>query len=228
MRAMRYNAEQVDSLAAEYVLGTLHGPARRRFERLIADRGNVRMAVWSWERRLNAIASGLKPRKPSTRVWKNIIRRIDPSKRVKTEVRTGWRGLWLALPTAAAAAWLAITLFPAPSTDRIAVFADQSAQTLWVISADIDDGILKTEAVKVPPLASDASYELWLLPPDGTPLSLGLLPLTAGRTESQISTQLLASLVDSGGMAISLEPAGGSPTGLPTGPIVYQASLITI
>ena len=225
---MRYNAEQVDSLAAEYVLGTLHGSARRRFERLITDRGDVRFAVWSWERHLNGIASGLKPRTPSRHVWKNILRRIDPSKQAKTGVLTGWRGLWFALPTAVAAAWLAITLLPAPSADRIAVFADQNSQTMWVISADLDDGILKTEAVNVPPLASNTSYELWLLPPDGTPLSLGLLPVDAGRTETQISTQLLGLLADSGGMAISLEPAGGSPTGLPTGPVVYQASLITI
>ena len=188
----------------------------------------MRFAVWGWERHLNAIAIGLKPRKPSPNVWKNILRRIDSSKQAKSGVGTGWRGLWFALPTAVAVAWLAITLLPAPTPDRIAVFADQNSQTMWVISADIDDGILKTEAVNVPPLAGNTSYELWLLPPDGTPLSLGLLPVAAGLTETQISTRILGLLADSGGMAISLEPAGGSPTGLPTGPVVYQASLITI
>ena len=225
---MRYNAEQVDSLAAEYVLGTLHGSARRRFERLITDRGDVRVAVWSWERNLNGIASGLKPLKPSRHVWENILRRIDASGRAQKKTQTGWRGLWFALPAALAAAWLAITLVPTPTADRIAVFADQDSQTMWVISADIDDGTLKTEAVNVPPIASDASYELWLLPPDGTPRSLGLLPVKAGQTQAPISTQILGLLADSGGLAISLEPAGGSPTGLPPGPVVYQATLITI
>lgn len=225
---MRYQAEQVDSLAAEYVLGTLHGSARQRFERLITDRGDVRLAVWRWERHLNGIASGVESRKPPRHVWKNIRRRIDPSIQARTGLLGGLRGLWLALPTAVAATWLAVTLLPAPATDRIAVFVDQNAQTMWVISADLDDGLLKTEAVNVPQPASGTSYELWLLPPDGTPLSLGLLPVDAGQVETRISAQLLAAFADSGGLAISLEPSGGSPTGLPTGPVVYQASLITI
>ena len=59
---MRYDAEQVEYLAAEYVLGTLHGAARRRFDRLITEQANVRFTVWRWERHLNGIASALEPR----------------------------------------------------------------------------------------------------------------------------------------------------------------------
>ncbi len=225
---MRYNAEQVDSLAAEYVLGTLHGSARRRFERLITDRGDVRIAVWLWERHLNGIATGLKPRKPPQHVWKNIRRRIEEPKPARMGLFSAWRGLWFALPTAIAAAWLAVTLLPVPTADRIAVFADQNAQTMWVISADLENGLLTTEAINVPPPASGTSYELWLLPPDGTPLSLGLLPVDPGHVKTELTAQLLTSIAGSGAVAISVEPQGGSPTGLPTGPFVYQASLITI
>ena len=225
---MRYDTEQVDYLAAEYVLGTLHGPARRRFDRLMTDRADVRMAVWRWERRLSGLTSSLEPRKPPRRVWKNIRRRIEVSQQSKTAFLRNWRGLWLALPTAAAAAWLAIALLPTTVVDRVAIFADQNAATLWVISADLDRGLLQTEAVTVPAAASNTSYELWVLPADGPPQSLGLLPVNAGTVEIQISAQLVAALTDAGTLAISLEPAGGSPTGQPTGPVVYQASLITI
>ena len=76
---MRYDLAQVEYLAAEYVLGTLHGPARRRFDRLIADRADVRFAVWRWERHLNGFALNLEPRQPPRRVWKNIGRRINLS-----------------------------------------------------------------------------------------------------------------------------------------------------
>ncbi len=225
---MRYDTEQVDYLAAEYVLGTLHGPARRRFDRLMTDRADVRMAVWRWERNLNGMAESLKPHKPSRRVWTNIRRRIEVSQQSKTAFLGNWRGLWLALPTAAAAAWLAIALLPTTVVDRVAIFADQNAETLWVISADLDRGLLQTEAVTVPAAAGNTSYELWVLPADGPPQSLGLLPVNAGTVEIRISEQLIAALTDAGTLAISLEPAGGSPTGLPTGPVVYQASLITI
>ncbi len=225
---MRYDAAQVEYLAAEYVLGTLQGPARRRFDRLITDRADVRFSVWRWERHLNGFASGLEPRKPPRRVWNNVRRRIDLSQPAMTAFRGRWRGFWLALPTAIAAAWLAVALLPAPTAERMAVFADQNAETLWVISADLDQGLIQSEAVNAPARASNTSYELWVLPTEGPPLSLGLLPVIAGSVETQISAQLVAALAGAGRLAISIEPVGGSPTGLPTGPVVYQASLVTI
>ena len=224
---MRYDAEQVDYLAAEFVLGTLRGPARRRFARLITDRADVRFAVWRWERHLSELANGLTPHTPRRRVWQNIRRRIELSQ-TKPNFLQQWRGLWLALPTAIAAAWLAIVLLPTPSADRIAVFVDQNAETLWVISADLDTGLLQTEAITAPAAASNTSYELWVLLPAGPPQSLGLLPVTGGSVETRISAQLIAALTAAGRLAISLEPEGGSPTGQPTGPVVYQASLVDI
>ena len=225
---MRYDAEQVEFLAAEYVLGTLHGAARRRFDRLITERANVRFAVWRWERYLNGFASGLEPRRPPRHIWRNIHYRLNLSQTVKSTFADRWRGLWLALPAALAAAWLAFALLPTPTADRMAVFADQDAEALWVISTDLDEALLKIQAINVPTLADDSDYELWILRANQPPLSLGLLPVVPGSIETQISAQLVAALTASGRLAISLEPAGGSPTGLPTGPVVYQASLVTI
>lgn len=222
---MRYDAAQVDYLAAEYVLGTLRGPARRRFDRLITDRADVRFAVWRWERHLNDLACGVESRKPPRRVWKKICRRIDETNQ-RSFAR--WRALWLALPTAAAMAWLAIGIWPTQAQDRVAVFADQDVEALWVISADLDSGLLQTETVSAPALAAGSSFELWILRGNEPPLSLGLLAVIPGSIETEISAELVAALTSAGRLAISLEPAGGSPTGLPTGPVVYQASLVTI
>lgn len=225
---MRYDAPQVDRLAAEYVLGTLQATARRRFARLITERADVRFAVWRWERLLNGLASGLEPRTPPRHVWKNIRQRINPSQPAKTAFLQRWRGLWLAVPAAAAAAWLAIVLVPVQGPDRMAVFANQNAEALWVISADLDNRVLQTESFNAVAPEDDTSYELWVLPAEGPPLSLGLLQIVAGAVEIPISIQLATALRSAGSLAISLEPAGGSPTGLPTGPVVYQASLVTI
>ena len=226
---MRYDPDQVEYLAAEYVLGTLQGAARRRFDGLITDRADVRFAVWRWERHLNGIASGLEPHRPPQRVWNNIRQRIDSSQPAKPTWLARWRNLWFALPAAAAAVWLAFAIFPITTIERVAVFADQNADALWVISADLDKGELYAEAVNAPALAGGKSYELWVLPANNQPpMSLGLLPISAGSVESQISAQLSEALAGASQLAISLEPAGGSPTGLPTGPIVYAASLVTI
>ncbi len=225
---MRYDAEQVEYLAAEYVLGTLHGAARRRFDRLITERANVRFAVWRWERHLNGIASGLEPRQPPRHIWRNIRDRLHLSQSAKSTFTQRWRGLWVALPAAVAAAWLAIALLPTPTAERMAVFADQNAEALWVISTDLDQALLQIQAINAPTPTGNSSFELWILRANLPPLSLGLLPVVPGSIETQISAQLVAALTASGRLAISVEPAGGSTTGLPTGPVVYQASLVTI
>lgn len=226
---MRYTPAQIDRLAPEYVLGTMHGHARRRFDRLIADRADVRASVWRWERDLNDLAHGLETRMPPRHVWEKIRRRIDGSRPTETRLFQRWRGLWVALPAAVAAAWLVLALFPVTVFERVAVFAGQDAQVLWVISADLDTGILRTETVNGPDLETGRDYELWLLPADGRPpLSLGLLTNNPGSLESQIPSSLIATLSDAQTLAISVEPEGGSPTGQPTGPVVYQATIVTI
>ena len=45
-----------DQLAAEYALGTLRGPARRRFERRLSDDTYLRDLAEDWELRLNLLA----------------------------------------------------------------------------------------------------------------------------------------------------------------------------
>ena len=70
---MRYADPQlVDRLAAAYALGTLSGPARRRFEALHHQRADVRIAVAQWEERLGRLAASLAPVRPSPRVWAAI------------------------------------------------------------------------------------------------------------------------------------------------------------
>ena len=78
--------------------------------------------------------------------------------------------------------------------------------------------------------ASDAGnvYQLWLLPPGANPLSLGLLTADSGVRETELSLAQIDALRITSTLAISIEPTGGSPTGLPTGPVVYQASLVNL
>lgn len=225
---MRYPAEQVDRLAAEYVLGTLHGAARRRFESLMRERADVRAAVWRWERHLDGIGAGVRPQRPPRRVWKKIRRRTERPQPRETRIGALWRGLGVGLPVAAAAAWLAFTLLPSAAMDRMAVFADRDAQALWVVSADLDRGVLKTEAVNAAAAEAGSVYELWTLPETGPPQSLGILAAEGTVEERRMPPRALAALRRSQSLAISIEPRGGSPTGSPTGPVVYQASLVTL
>lgn len=76
---MRYtHPALLDHLASAYVLGTLGGGARRRFERLLRDRGDVQLLVVQWEGRLGLLATSVPRQQPSSRVWVAIEARTLP------------------------------------------------------------------------------------------------------------------------------------------------------
>ena len=74
----------------------------------------------------------------------------------------------------------------------------------------------------------DKAFELWMLPESGQPVSMGLLPVSGGSVSRALPAGLLALLKQSKGIAVSIEPAGGSPTGLPTGPVVHTARIVAL
>jgi anti-sigma-K factor RskA len=228
---MRYDdPDLLDRLAAEYVLGTLHGAARRRFESPLETSQQAREAATRWRSRFAELATALPEQTPPPRVWKNISRAIDPDP--GRPVGAFWR--WWSI--AASVALIAVLAFigqdqmrPTPAAEQQVAFVNEDNLTpLWVVSLNFDTGELHTRAVSATAQAIDKTYELWMLPEQGNPQSLGLLPVNGGSTSKAFSPALLALLKRAQGLAVSIEPAGGSPTGLPTGPVVYQASLVEI
>ena len=85
MKADRH--ERNHALAAEYVLGTLTGAARRRFETWMLESPRVRRQVWYWERRFQALNGAIPERRPPAVVWRKVRGRID-------RPGSGARNLW--------------------------------------------------------------------------------------------------------------------------------------
>jgi len=229
--------ELLEQLAAEYVLGTLHGGARRRFEQLMMESYPIRSAVWEWEQQINPIANNVPKVPPPDSIWKGIDERINPQTRIEDK-QTGWRSLflwqsWGAMSTAIAVV-LAIfiayqTSAPVDALNQVAVFNDDQNQPLWLVSSNTKTGQLAIKPINAEALEVDnKAFELWMLPTNGQPRSLGLLPVSGKRQEMVLSPQLLSVLQATNGLAISLEPLGGSPTGLPTGPVLYQAPILAL
>ena len=69
--------------------------------------------------------------------------------------------------------------------------------------------------------------ELWLIPPDGRPRPVGLLRADRGVTLS-LPPELAVLATGKAVLAVSLEPPGGSPTGLPTGPVIGTGPLTSL
>ena len=216
-----------DALAAEYVTGTLRGGARRRFESLLPAHSALREATLAWSERLMPLTAALAPVEPSGDVWRRISDRLDRRKSVVAgawERLSFWRGL-TALASVAAIGLAVLLANPsAVAPPVVVVLAATGAAASGVAGAPIvasisGDGTTLVTRPIVPVAAQpDRSLELWAVPTDGSgPRSLGVLPTGAGATVA-LRGKVLAG-VDT--LAVSVEPRGGSPTGKPTGPIVY-------
>lgn len=217
------NRELVDRLAAEYVLGTLRGRARRRFERWLVS-PQVGDIVKGWEERLAGLEPRLERVTPPAAVWRGIEKRLAPGRKPVTR--------WLAL--AASLVFFAIIGFYAlrqPEqllATQKAVIQENARTIYWSVELLGDNQELAVQVRTAHALEAGKSLELWVLPAagvnNGQPVSLGLLPAN-GNQRRALSAAQRAALAGARQLAVSLEPAGGSPTGLPTGPVLHVASL---
>jgi len=227
---MNYQHPQLlEELAAQYVLGTLRGRARRRFERYCAHNANALHAVRRWEDRLVDLLAGVVPVAPSALVWDRIKFRVRRDKALRPKRVFATFGNWR-FAAAAGIAALAIAFglwngIGPGSTQPVAIVWSPQQGQLWTIEAPRSRGELRVAATDNLRLDPARAYELWALPGEGAaPVSLGLMPKN-GRTTLQLNDTQRLALSRSSKIAISEEPPGGSPTGAPTGPVLFVADV---
>jgi anti-sigma-K factor RskA len=200
--------EEDDALAAEYVLGVLDLAERTRAEDRIKRDAVFAASVAAWETRLSGLNNDYAP-VPAPNLLPQIEARLFPQ--VAKPARN-WLG-WLAGAMAAAAiAIVAVMVMPrTPAPEFVATLAGEN-QPL-VFAASYADGNLSLTQTKGAAAAADSDYQLWLIVGDAAPVSLGLIDAPA-------ITRAVANMPEGAVIAISLEPAGGSTTGAPTGPVL--------
>lgn len=229
--------DMADRLAAEYVMGTLHGAARRRFESLLPAHPTLRRAKADWERRLLQLSEVAPAVEPSPEVWQRVRARLFPEPTADTSA-TGtsswWRrlGLWQGATAFASVAALSMAMLqmqPLPVRPPVVVVMTapegsaaaglQSASFVASVSGDGRSLVLKPLHTGQA-MALNKALELWAVPVHGAPRSLGLV------SAQQATTLVRASLLqDTAAFAVSVEPPGGSPSGAPTGPVISVGSL---
>ena len=230
---MKKTPERVEILAAEYVLGSLKGPARLRFEGWMMESGRVRQEVWFWEQQLGALSTIATPETPPPSIWSNIEQRLWPEQskpKAPVSSKAGWFWPGWGLTATAAAVFFAVLLVlqPSPVPERPilagAIIEAELGDPLWLLSETGRGNLLKLRAVAAGSAETGKDYELWVVPEEGQPLSLGVLPASETH-QVGLSDEAQSSLNGSRTLAISLEPEGGSPTGAPTGPILHVTKL---
>ncbi len=221
MRALSENLAH--ALAAEYVLGTLRGRARRRFEAIAAADAAVGRILKRWEEQLTPLAERIAPVEPPARLWKAIEVRIHQRGAAAPEKAA--LGFWQAfgMVSAGLAAMLLVAFLafaPRPAEDPlfVAVVTAPDASPHMVISMHAPD-LLRVRMVKPWSGTEGRSLELWVLPTRGAPRSLGLVSNSPGDTLIRILPGD-PRVRDANALAVSLEPPGGSPTQAPTGPVL--------
>jgi anti-sigma-K factor RskA len=229
---MRHDQPQlIDALASEYVLGTLRGAARRRFERWRSENWHIASRVQTWESRLIPLALGLPPLAPAPEVWRAIEARIGiaEASRAVPARRAAMRALAAAVVVCAVAAggFFAWRMTLPPQLQPVATIKAAQGPGVWSIETDARGARLRAVALAGAVARPGHSFELWALPQGGgAPVSLGLLP-DAGQLERTLSATQQDALAHASKLAVSLEPPRGSPSGAPTGPVLFVAELKT-
>lgn len=229
-----------DLECAEYVLGVLDGRERRNLEHAMEDDAELRASVSAWEARLAPLGESVPDLPPPARVWRRIqadLGHLDHDRETRDAPERGiwhsvrvWRAFALAVSVAMVClvaidfSGLTPTLPGARSAYVVATITGQSGQPHWTVTIDPS----KRELVVVPgvgmQIADSASTELWLVPENASPISLGVFAPNRSTTIG-LARDTVTKLTTGSALAVSLEPKGGSPTGQPTGPIVAKGGM---
>jgi anti-sigma-K factor RskA len=219
------------ALAAEYVVGTLRGRARRRFEAIAREDPAVAAIVRRWEDGLTPLAERVPAVDPPERVWRGIEARIGA-----TPAASGfwsslgfWRSFGLMAGGVASvllAGFLYISSGPRGEPLFVAVLTAPDAAPHIVVSMHSPD-LLRIRMVKPWADTAGKSLEVWVLPKEGAPRSLGTIDNRVGDT---LITVLPTDprVRGANAIAVSLEPPGGSPTRQPTGPVVASGVIAPV
>lgn len=223
------------ALAGEYVLGTLDARTTKSVEAALAQDPGFAALVADWERRLAPLSALAMPEAPPPGLWERIEQQIAPTPAPRpqaTKRAPTFQWVWRVWALAATAAVLLLAFLPLMQRKdepvMTTVLLADANQTAWQASVD-PQGSIQLAALSSPggaavdtaPAGHD--LQLWALAPgEKTPVSLGLVP--RGQHALRIATPQVKPVP---GMLIliSLEPPGGAPGALPTGPVVFVGRL---
>lgn len=210
--------------AGEYVLGLMDADDARAFAARMAEDPALAAEVARWQEEFAPLAGEAAPVMPPARVWRATSARLFGTS----------RRAWLAwgLPVAAAALAIVLILVPglfdrgpvAPDDPAFrAEIAAEDGSLALAAAYDAETGALYLERSAGTP-APGRAHELWLISGDALPVSLGVLPVERAALTLTLAPELRRDL-DGATLAVSDEPLGGSPTGLPTGDVLAAGTL---
>lgn len=207
--------EQDDVLAAEYVLGLSDLPERMAAEARIKSDADFANRVGAWEIHFAALNDEFAEAPAPMHLLGAIEARLYPA---TPKPRRNWFA-WIGGPVAAGALALAIAFTlpqPAPQAEVVAQLATTDRSLVY--QAAWANGELQVSRLAGAGPGAGQDHELWIIAPGAAPVSLGILGQADMRVTYPRPTPGWV-------LAVSVEPAGGSTTGAPTGPVIMTAEI---
>ncbi|TGP51576.1 anti-sigma factor [bacterium M00.F.Ca.ET.230.01.1.1] len=223
-----------DLLAAEYVLGVLPADERQIASRRIDTETAFARLVDAWEVHFAPMAAAYAAVEPPASVKVAIDRSLFASSASTSAAPSTslWSSLafWRGLAAAAIAALAVYVALPfvnppvtQPQTRLVASLAADNSPVKFLAVYDAarhEVGLSLVSGER----GAGKDFELWMIEGKNAPVSMGVIP--AGQTARMAVTPAVQQKLAQGAvLAVSLEPAGGSPTGQPTGPVVAAGDL---
>jgi anti-sigma-K factor RskA len=228
-----------DRLAAEHVMGLLEGEESGIAERLLASDTAFRTMVERWQRRFHELDATTPVAVVNEALWNRIENGLPaaPKKTVIPSPNAALAALWRSLPfwrTAGLAGALAslvlaigVGVFAARAARQpvmVAVLMTDANRPAAVVNAFANGRaeLVPLEGINIP---ANHSFQVWTFPdPQGAPVSVGVV---RDIRTMPLQTEALPHLRPDQLFAISVEPPNGSPTGLPTGPVMMKGTAST-
>lgn len=226
-----------ERLSAEYALGVVEGDALAEANRLHATDPEFREDALLWSSRFATLLDDVEAVDPPSELLPAILAQLP---RAKIHLgRPGDLRRWQAATAAmmALAAGLTMFIIVRPPTvvvrapplegekaERQPMVAAISGDGSRVVANWDGDGKLFVVPVEVPKAPDGRAHELWMIPNEGKPRSMGLMP--EGPIVLNVARETADIFAVGATFAISIEPQGGSPTGQPTGPVIASGKLI--
>ncbi len=223
-----------DLVAAEYVLGVLSAQDRAAVARRVETEPDLARLVDRWEVGFAPMGAAYPNVEPPASVRTGIDRRLFAS--AARPAATGSPGLWSSLAfwrglTGAAVAALALYIavpyvarpVESPRIRLVASLAADGSDVRYLALYDQGAGDVALSHVAGERAAAH-DFELWMIEGKNAPVSMGVIPV--GSSIHLIVNEAARRKLAAGAvLAVSMEPAGGSPTGKPTGPVVAAGDL---
>ncbi|MGA3251444.1 MAG: anti-sigma factor [Paraburkholderia sp.] len=228
---------------AEHALGVLDADARRELEQSVARDPALQATLDRWQRRFAPLGEDVAPVEPPGRVWTRIQRDLGffatPAAHGPAPTGGWWNSLnlwrWVGIGASVAAlGLLAVNLIwvhEAPqrttaveSQYMVATIARPDGVAHWTATVDLRRARMVVVPADKPMIAANRSTELWLIPPNAKPISLGVFAPDAPASMT-LPPAVVAQLSARAVLAVSIEPSGGSPSGQPTGPVLATGAM---